>query len=246
MNNIIDKVVIITGASSGIGEATARKLATEGAFIVLVARRKDRLVKLTQEIIDNGGKASWYETDVTNCEQLQEMAKDVYTKQGRIDVIINNAGVMALGDLSLLNINEWDRMIDINIKGVLYSIAAVLPFFEKQNTGHFINIASDAGHKVESGSAVYSGTKHAVRAISEGLRMENAGRFRSTIISPGYIHSELKYGTQDIATQKTVIDAYSQYEISAESVANAIAYAISQPADTAINEILIRPTAQVF
>lgn len=246
MENIQNKVVIITGASSGIGEATAVKLASQGATVALVARRKELLEKVTANIIKNGGNACYYCADVTNKEQLAEIANDVASKYGKIDVIINNAGLMAISPVSLLKVDEWDRMIDINIKGVLYGIAAVLPYFEKQNSGHFINISSVAGHKVGPGSVVYSGTKHAVRAISEGLRQEGAGKYRSTIISPGYVESELKFGTGDENVRKSVMDAYAKYEIPAESVANAISYAISQPNDTAVNEILIRPTSQEY
>ena len=247
MDNIKDKVVIVTGASSGIGEAIVRTLSAVGASVVLAARRKDRLEKIAGEINSQGGKASYYVVDVTVEKQLRDMIDDVMNKQGRIDVLVGNAGLMAQAPLSSLKVDEWDRMIDINIKGVLYGVAAAWPVFEKQQSGHFINISSVAGIKVAAGTGtVYSATKYAVRALSEGIRVESAGKFRSTVIYPGYVESELMYGSSDEKTRQVVISGYAKYAISADSVANAVAYAISQPADTAINEIVIRPTSQEF
>lgn len=247
MDNIQNKVVVVTGASSGIGEAVVRKLAKDGASVVLAARRKDQLEKIAGDITAQGGKAAYYVVDVTVEKQLKAMIDDVVDKQGRVDVLVGNAGLMAQSPLSSLKVDEWDRMIDINIKGVLYGVAAVWPVFEKQQSGHFINISSVAGIKVVAGrGTVYSATKYAVRALSEGIRVESAGKFRSTVIYPGYVESELMFGSSDEKTREAVIASYAEYAIPAISVANAVAYAISQPADTAINEIVIRPTSQEF
>ena len=244
MDNIGNKVVIVTGASSGIGEAIVRKLAADGAIVVLAARRKDRLEKIAGDINASGGKALYYTVDVTVEKQVRELVDDVVARLGRVDVMVGNAGLMAQAPLSSLKVDEWDRMIDINIKGVLYGVAAVWPVFGKQQ---FINISSVAGIKVAAGTGtVYSATKYAVRALSEGIRVESAGKFRSTVIYPGYVESELMYGSSDEKTREAVIAGYAKYAIPAASVANAVAYAISQPADTAINEIVIRPTSQEF
>jgi NADP-dependent 3-hydroxy acid dehydrogenase YdfG len=246
MNNIENKVVVITGASSGLGEATALNLAQKGAKLVLSARRKDRLDKLAAQIVANGGQALVVEADVTRKNDVQNIIDKAMETFGRVDVVVNNAGLMAIAPLSLNKTDEWDRMIDINIKGVLYGIAAALPVFETQQAGHFINIASVAGIKVFSpGGTVYSGTKFAVKAISEGLRHEVGAHIRTTTICPGAIDSELKLGSSDEESSKFVIDFYQQ-AIPADSVARAIAYAIEQPSDVDINEIVLRPTCQEF
>jgi NADP-dependent 3-hydroxy acid dehydrogenase YdfG len=246
MKNIADKVVVITGASSGLGEATARHLASLGATLVLGARRKDRLDTLVTEITSAGGKAVAFTTDVTRVEDVNALIQGALDTYGRVDVLINNAGLMAIAPMSETKVEEWDRMIDINIKGLLYGVAAALPVFEKQQSGHIINIASVAGVKVFSpGGTVYSGTKYAVRAITEGLRHELGGAVRTTIVSPGAVDSELKLGSSHEASAKAVGEFYQQ-AISADSVARAIAYAIEQPADVDINEIVLRPTVQEF
>jgi NADP-dependent 3-hydroxy acid dehydrogenase YdfG len=246
MGQISGKVVVITGASSGLGEATARHLATLGATLVLAARRKERLDLLVDECIAAGGKALAVKVDVTEREEVKAMVAAAVAQFGRIDVFINNAGLMAIAPITMTKVDEWERMIDINIKGVLYGIAAVLPVFEQQNDGHFVNISSVAGVKVFSpGGTVYSGTKYAVRAISEGLRHEVGAHIRTTTICPGAVDSELKLGTSDAESVQFVQDFYKQ-AISADSVARAIAYAIEQPADVDINEIVLRPTQQVF
>lgn len=247
MENIKGKVVVITGASSGIGEATAWRLANGGATVVLAARRRDRLEKLAGEITGKGGKASFHEVDVTKKEQVAAMVQDAAAKNGRLDVLVSNAGLMANSFLSEGRTDEWDRMIDINLKGVLYGVAAVWPIFEKQGAGHFIAISSVAGLKVAApGNAVYSASKFAVKALAEGIRVESAGKFRSTVLYPGYVESELKFGSSKESVRNAVVEAYGKNEIPADSVARAIAYAISQPDDTGINEITIRPTVQVF
>ena len=245
-NNISGKVVVITGASSGLGEASARHLSKLGAKVVLAARRKERLEQLVGELIAAGGEAVAYQTDVTRADEVKALIQGAVDTYGRVDVLVNNAGLMAIAPMSDLRTDEWDRMIDINIKGVLYGIAAALPVFQQQNAGHFINIASVAGIKVFSpGGTVYSGTKFAVRAISEGLRHEVGGSIRTTTIEPGAVDSELKFGSSHQQSRDFVVDFYKQ-AIPAESVARAIAYAIEQPADVDINEIVLRPTTQEF
>jgi NADP-dependent 3-hydroxy acid dehydrogenase YdfG len=244
--NIEGKIVVITGASSGLGETTARHLASLGATVVLGARRVDRLEKIEAEITAAGGKAKAFAMDVAKKSDVETLIAGAIEAFGSIDVVVNNAGLMAIAPMSATKTDEWDRMIDINIKGLLYGIAAALPVFERQGSGHFINIASAAGIKVFSpGGTVYSGTKFAVRAISEGLRHEVGGSIRTTIISPGAIDSELKLGSSHEESAKSVGEFYQQ-AIPADSVARAIAYAIEQPADVDINEIVLRPTIQEF
>ncbi len=245
-NNIEGKVVVITGASSGLGEATARHLGGLGAKVILGARRKANLDTLVSEITAAGGNAVAYQTDVTRKEEVDALIKGAIDTFGRVDVLINNAGAMAIAPMSEGKTDEWDRMIDINIKGLLYGIAATLPVFQQQNSGHFINIASVAGIKVFSpGGTVYSGTKFAVRAISEGLRHEVGGSIRTTTIEPGAVDSELKLGSSHQASAEAVGEFYKQ-AIPSSSVARAIAFAIEQPADVDINEIVLRPTSQDF
>lgn len=240
------KVVVITGASSGLGESTARHLARLGAAVVLGARREERLNAIVEEIKAEGGKATAQAVDVTRREDLAALVQHAVSTFGRVDVMINNAGLMAISPITELRVDEWDRMIDINIKGVMYGIAAALPLFEQQGAGHFINISSVAGIKVFSpGGSVYSGTKYAVRAISDGLRHEVGSSIRTTTIEPGAVDSELKQGSTHETSAQAVAEFYKQ-AIPAESVARAIAFAIEQPADVDINEIVLRPTSQDF
>ncbi|KQU25049.1 MULTISPECIES: SDR family oxidoreductase [Priestia] len=244
MSNIQDKVVIITGASSGIGEATAKELASKGAQLVLAARRENRLKKLQEEIQKNGGQAIYKVTDVASHEQMEELAEYALTEFGKIDVMVNNAGVMPLSPVYQKKINEWDSMIDINIKGVLYGIAAVLPSMRERKEGHIINVSSIAGHLVFHASAVYSGTKFAVRAITEGLRKEEApNNIRTTIISPGTISTELLESISDEELKSEIVEV-SKIGIEPASIARAIAFAIEQPSEVAINEMIVRPTIQ--
>lgn len=244
MSNIQGNVVIITGASSGIGEATAKELASKGAKLVLAARREDRLQKLKNEIQTQGGQVIYKVTDVTSPEQMEELADYALKEFGQIDVLVNNAGLMPNSFLYKKQIDDWNKMIDVNIKGVLYGIAAVLPSMRERKSGHIINLSSVAGHFVGAGSAVYAGTKFAVRAISEGLRKEECGNnIRTTIISPGMVKSELPDSITD-TDFKPVIQKMYEGAIEAESIARAITYAIEQPSDVAINEIIIRPTSQ--
>lgn len=247
LDGIAGKVVLITGASSGLGESTAEVLARRGAKLVLVARRADKLSALVASIREAGGDAVFQVADVTQSADLQQAVALAVQTYGRLDVMVNNAGFMAIAPISELRVDEWDRMIDINIKGVLYGIAAALPVFTSQQSGHFINISSVAGIKVFSpGGTVYSGTKFAVRAISEGLRHEVGGAIRTTTILPGAVESELKHGSSHSASAEFVQAFYQQNEIPADSVARAIAYAIEQPANVDINEIVLRPTVQEF
>ena len=243
MSEIQNKVVIITGASSGLGEATAKRLAASGAKLMLGARREDRLKELVAAIAQTGGTASYLVTDVVDRAQVEALAKQTLSTYGRIDVLINNAGLMPLSPLDQIKVEEWDQMIDVNIKGVLYGIAAVLPMMRQQKSGHIINVSSVAGHKVFPGAAVYCATKFAVRAISEGLRLESNGEIRSTNISPGAVATELTSTISDADTAAS-INALYEIAIDADSIARAIAYAIEQPGDVDVNEMIIRPTRQ--
>jgi NADP-dependent 3-hydroxy acid dehydrogenase YdfG len=243
MSLIQNKVVIITGASSGLGEATAKRLAASGAKLMLAARREDRLKDLVAAIAKLGGTATYQVTDVTDRSQVEALAKETLSTYSQIDVLINNAGLMPLSPLDQVKVEEWDRMIDVNIKGVLYGIAAVLPIMRQQKSGHIINLSSVAGHKVFPGSAVYCATKYAVRAISEGLRLESNGEIRSTNISPGAVATELTTTITDKDTAAGINQLYA-IAIDADAIARAIAYAIEQPGDVDVNEIIIRPTRQ--
>ena len=241
---ISDKVVVITGASSGLGEAAARQLTGDGAKLVLGARRIDRLQALAKAL-SLGGDAV-VQTDVTERDQVKRLVDRAAQLHGRIDVIINNAGLMPSSRLERLQVDEWDRMIDVNIKGVLYGIAAALPYMIAQKSGHIINVSSVAGHKVGPGGAVYAATKHAVRALSEGLRQEvKPYNIRTTIISPGAVATELTRTVTDPVVAERVQKTYED-AIPADSFARAVAFAMSQPEDVDINEILFRPTAQVY
>ncbi|MFW6359573.1 MAG: SDR family oxidoreductase [Chroococcales cyanobacterium] len=243
MAEIENKVVIITGASSGIGEVTARLLASRGAKLMLAARREARLKQLVTEIGKDGGVAKYQVTDVSDRSQVEALAQATHQVYGRIDVLVNNAGLMPLSPLDQLKVNEWEQMIDVNIKGVLYGIAAVLPIMRQQESGHIINLSSVAGHKVFASGTVYCATKFAVRAISEGVRLESNGQIRSTNISPGAVGTELPNTITDSDTASYVNELYSM-AIDSEAIARAIAYAIEQPKDVDVNEMIIRPTAQ--
>jgi NADP-dependent 3-hydroxy acid dehydrogenase YdfG len=246
--NVTDKVIVITGASSGLGESTAKLLASRGAKVVLGARRKDRIDSVVKEISATGGKAAGFAVDVRNRAQVETFIKEAVDNFGRVDVLVNNAGIMPIAPIGLLKVDEWDRQIDINIKGVLYGVAAVLPQMQKQKSGHIINMASVFGIKVFApGGTVYCATKAAVRTLTEGLRMElHSENIRCTMISPGAVLSELQTSTSDPSSAKFVKELYDKVGISADSVARAILYAIEQPADVEIDEVVLRPTAQDF
>ena len=244
-NNIAGKVVVITGASSGLGEATARLLAAEGASVMLGARRKDRIASLAGELTASGRKALAVPTDVTQRQQVQTLADAAVEAYGRVDVMINNAGLMPQALLERLQIGEWEQMIDVNIKGVLYGIAAALPHMQRQKAGHFINVSSVAGHRVGPGYAVYAATKFAVRALSEGLRQEvKPYNIRTTVISPGAVATELPNSVSDPDAGARIRKFYAEAAIPADSFARAVAFAISQPQDVDVNEIVFRPTRQ--
>jgi NADP-dependent 3-hydroxy acid dehydrogenase YdfG len=245
MSNLNGKVVIITGASSGIGEATARLLAKNGAKVVLGARRIDRLTAITKDIHADGGIAEYQALDVTQRSQLEAIVKFAQNKFDRVDVLINNAGVMPLSALDQLKVDEWDRMIDVNIKGVLYGIAAVLPVMKAQKSGQIINISSIGGHTVSPTAAVYCATKFAVGAISEGLRQEVGGDIRVTVISPGVTESELADSISDETARKGMQE-FRRIAIPAEAITRSILFAIEQPDDVDISEIIVRPTASPY
>jgi NADP-dependent 3-hydroxy acid dehydrogenase YdfG len=236
MSDIEGKVVAITGASSGIGEATARFLAARGAKLVLGARREDRLTELADQLPE----AVYLPMDVRRRSDVADLVALAGKQFGRLDVLVSNAGVMPISPLDDLRVDDWDAMVDVNIKGVLHGIAAALPVFREQGTGHFVNVASTAGFKVVPTMAVYAGTKFAVRAISEGLRQEAGDKLRVTIISPGMTRT-------DVVDNMTVPEVRAQLvemAMPAEAVARAIAYAIEQPAGIDVGEVIIRPTAQ--
>jgi NADP-dependent 3-hydroxy acid dehydrogenase YdfG len=244
-NNIKGKVVIITGASSGMGEAAAKHLSGLGATVVLGARRADRIEKLAKEIHANGGNALAVTVDVTQREQVKGLVEKAVGQFRRVDVILNNAGIMPLSTMDSLHVEEWDKMIDVNIKGVLNGIAAVLPYMKEQKSGQIINTSSVAGHKVFNGSAVYSATKYAVRALTEGLRMEvKPYNIRTTIVCPGAVKTELLEHITDAEVRQANEDYVGAVGISPDSFARVVAFAISQPGDVDINEIIFRPTSQ--
>ncbi|WP_340030053.1 SDR family oxidoreductase [Paenibacillus sp. FSL H7-0940] len=244
MSNVKGKVVVITGASSGIGESTARLLAQHGAHVVIGARRMERLEALASSIRLEGGSVEYHSLDVTRLEEMQTIVDLAQTRYGRIDVILNNAGVMPLSPLESLKVDEWNRMIDVNIRGVLHGIAAGLPVMKKQGFGQFINIASIGAYAVSPTAAVYCATKYAVRAISEGLRQEVGGDIRVTLVSPGVTESELADTISD-EEARDLMKEYRRISISASAIAQSILFAISQPAEVDVNEIVVRPTASM-
>lgn len=245
-DNIKGKVVIITGASSGIGEAIALHLAARGAIVSLGARREDKINKLAEQIIAGGGEAIALATDITGRGQVKALILHTLAAYGKIDVMINNAGVMLLSKLEELLFDEWDTMIDTNLRGMLNGVGAALPVFKAQQKGHFINIASLSGYRVDPTSAVYSATKFAVRALSEGLRQEvKPYNIRTTIISPGIVQSELTGAITD-AYAKEMVKGMAAMAISPEAIANAVSYVINQPDDVDVSEMIIRPTAQPY
>jgi len=246
-SNIADKVVVITGASSGLGASTAKLLARHGAKVVLGARRKDRIDAVVQEISVAGGTAIGFAADVTKRADVEALIQGAVDRFGRVDVLVNNAGIMAIAPIQLLKVEEWDRQIDVNIRGVLYGVAAALPHMQQQQSGHIINLASVTGIKVFApGGTVYSATKFAVRALTEGLRMElHAENIRCTMISPGAIASELQDGSSD-PSSATFVKEFYKIAIPADAVARAVLYTIAQPADVEIDEVVLRPTVQDF
>lgn len=243
-NNTKGKVIVITGASSGIGEATAILLAKRGAKVVLGARGLDALKTIADRITEAGGHAVYTSTDVTKRADVQNLVGMAVEQYGKVDVVVNNAGIGPISPLDDLRVKEWEQMIDINIKGVLYGIAAALPIFRKQGFGHFVNTASTAGLITMPNMAVYSGTKFAVRAISEGLRQEAGDKLRVTIISPGFVQTGFVETVSNPGVRAKLIETRDRMALPPEAIANAIAYAIEQPADVDVGEIVVRPTAQ--
>lgn len=244
-DRIAKKVVVITGASSGLGEASARHLAAQGARVVLGARRSDRIASLARELTDAGHDAVALATDVTDRDQVKALVDKAVEAFGRVDVMLNNAGVMPLAPLERLKVDEWDHMIDVNFKGVLYGIAAALPHMKAQKSGHIINVSSVYGHVVDPGATVYCATKFAVRALSEGLRKEvKPYNIRTTVISPGAVSTELTTHISDEDIRQGVDDFVSKNAVGPDTFARAVAYAINEPDDVDINEILFRPINQ--
>ncbi len=243
-DGIAGKVVAITGASSGIGEATAILLAARGAKIVLGARRADRLTALADRIAAAGGEAAVMVTDVTRRADLARLVALARERYGKLDVLINNAGIAPTSLLDDLRVEDWEAMIDVNIKGTLYGIAAALPVFRSQGFGHFVNVLSTAGIRILPTMAVYAGSKNAVRAITEGLRQEAGATLRVTAISPGYVQTELAESVTDPKIKAQILSTMSQMAIPPDAIARAIAYAIEQPANVDVGEIVVRPTSQ--
>ena len=243
-NNIKNKVVVITGASSGIGETTAIMLAALGAKVVLGARRKDRLENLVTRIKAEGGDAAYLVTDIKRRGDLVKLVDLACYTYGRLDVMVNNAGISHLSRIDELQVEDWEEMIDINLKGTLYGIAAAMPVFKTQGSGHIINIISTSGIKIVPLQGVYAGTKNAVRTIAESLRQESGGKYRVTGISPGFVNTELTDHIKDEATRSVIKARAAQIAITPEAIAGAVAYAISQPDGVDVGDIVIRPSVQ--
>jgi NADP-dependent 3-hydroxy acid dehydrogenase YdfG len=244
MSGIDGKVVAITGVSSGIGEAAALLLAGSGAKMVLAARRSDRLEALASRIAAAGGEATFARTDVRQRKDLSNLVTLACERYGKLDVLVSNAGIGPNSPLDDLRVGDWEDMIDINIKGVLYGIAAALPVFRKQGSGQFVHTLSTAGLRIVPNQAVYAGTKNAVRAISEGLRQEAGDRLRVTTISPGFIWTDFAETTANPEVRAQLAGRRAEIAIQPDAIARAIAFAIEQPADVDVNEIVVRPTAQ--
>lgn len=243
MSGIEGKVIAITGASSGIGEATAELLASRGAKLVLGARREDRLAALAARLADPADVA-YLSVDVRRREDVAAFVALAHERFGRLDVLVSNAGVMPVSPLDDLRVDDWDAMVDVNIKGVLYGIAAALPGFREQGAGHFVNVASTAGLRVTPTMAVYAGTKFAVRAISEGLRQEAGDKLRVTIVSPGMTMTNFADTMVNPDVRAQLVEMRDEIAMPPAAVARAIAYAIEQPSDIDVGEVVIRPTAQ--
>jgi NADP-dependent 3-hydroxy acid dehydrogenase YdfG len=246
MSNIEGKVVAITGASSGIGEAVARHLARAGARVMLGARRLHRLEVVADDIRRAGGDVALQRLDVTSREDVAAFVQAAVARFGRLDAIVNNAGIMPLSLVSDLKVEEWDRMVDVNLKGVLYGVAAALPVFRAQGSGHVVNVTSVADRRIVATAAVYSATKYAVRAFSEGLRQEIGAGIRVTLVAPGATESELANGISDPELRRAAIEDYRRDLLPADAIARAIGYAIDQPPEVDVNEVVVRPTAQAY
>ncbi|WP_395676133.1 SDR family oxidoreductase [Inquilinus sp.] len=240
------KVIAVTGASSGIGEAVARHFAKAGAAVMLGARRLHRLEAVADEIRRDGGRVALQRLDVTRREDAEAFVQEAVAQFGRLDVIVNNAGVMPLSPVADLKVEEWDRMVDVNLKGVLHGVAAALPVFQAQGSGHIVNVTSVADRRIVPTAAVYSATKFAVRAFSEGLRQEIGGGIRVTVVAPGATESELANGISDPELRRAAVEDYRRDLLPAEAIARASAYAVGQPPEVDVNELVVRPTAQAY
>jgi NADP-dependent 3-hydroxy acid dehydrogenase YdfG len=245
MTGIEGKVVAITGASSGIGEATARLLAECGARVVLGARRAERLDEIVGEIRDRGGAGVTCQTDVAHRADLERLVGTAVDQFGRLDVLVSNAGISKIGPISELDVDGWSAMIDVNLRGVLHGFAAAIPVFRRQGQGHFVTTVSTAGLKIVPTMAVYAATKNAVRTLMEGLRQESTdGVVRTTSISPGFVDTQLDSSIDDVTLREQIRRSMSDFGLPPEAVARAIAFAIEQPHDVEIGDITIRPTVQ--
>jgi NADP-dependent 3-hydroxy acid dehydrogenase YdfG len=244
MPDIAGQVIAITGASGGIGEATALLLAERGARVVLGARREDRLAALAARITDAGGAAAWARTDVRRRADVAGLVGLAGERFGRLDVLVSNVGVGLVSALDDLRVADWEEMIDVNIKGVLYGIAAALPVFRQQGSGQFVHVASTAAYRTVPNQTVYSATKFAVRAISEGLRQEAGDQVRVTVVSPGFVQTGFAEGATDPEVRAQLLAARDRMAIPPDAIARAIAFAIEQPSDVDVNELVVRPTAQ--
>jgi NADP-dependent 3-hydroxy acid dehydrogenase YdfG len=243
---VLNKIIVIVGASSGIGAATAIRLAGEGHHVIVTGRRADRLSEVTNQIDSLGGRSTALPVDVTDQAAVADLVNSVVSKFGRVDVVVECAGVMPLSPLSALMLEEWERMIDVNIRGLLYSIAAAIPHFQRQGGGHFVTIASTAAREVLPAAAVYSATKSAACAITEGLRLESDPKIKVTTICPGVTETELISSIGDPAARDLSRAVWDKLAMSSDAVAAAISYAIAQPDDVDVNEIVVRPTKQRY
>ena len=244
MSGIKDKVVVITGASSGIGEATALLLAERGAKVVLGSRGPDRLKDLAARIAASGGEAIYARTDVKRREDVADLVGLAIERHGKLDVLVNNAGIAPISPLDELRVDDWEEMIDVNLKGVLYGIAAALPVFRRQGFGHFVNVISTAGIQIMPTTAVYAGTKNAVRTITEALRQEAGDKLRVTSVSPGFVQTNLADSMTNSGVKTQIAERMEKIAIPPAAITRAIAFAVEQPSEVDVNEIVIRPTAQ--
>lgn len=244
MEGIEGKVVAITGASGGIGEATAVRLARLGAKVVLGARRPDRLQEVVDRIRAAGGEAEWAEVDVTRREDLDRFVERAVASFGRLDVLVSNAGIGPISRIDARQIEDWDAMIDVNLRGVLHGFAAAMPTFKAQGTGHFVNVASTAGLKVVPQMGVYAATKNAVRTVSEALRQESGSGLRVTVVSPGFVQTDFAESMTDPEVKAAILQRRDQIAIPPDAIARAIAFAIEQPDDVEVGDMVVRPTAQ--
>ncbi len=244
MENIEGKVVAITGASSGIGKAIAIALAKNGAKVVLSARRTEQLKRLVEEVKRKGGEAAFTQIDVKNKADLVRLVNIAVEQYGKLDVVVNNAGISQLSRIDELDVEGWEEMIDINLRGVLYGMAAAIPVFKSQGSGHIVNIISTSGIKIVPMQGVYAGTKNAIRTIAEAFRQESNGNIRITGISPGFVKTDFASHIRNEEMKAAIQQGMDQIAIDPTAVANAVVYAVSQPDDVEVGDIIIRPAKQ--